>query len=65
MWRQVDDKETTAETDNKPPEPKETKEGEREDLIARFDRVVHGESDGNSQVQIDSRKFSEIQQRCT
>lgn len=56
---QDDDKETTAETDKRPEstvaveQSKETKESEREDLIARFDRVVRGESDGNLQVQID------------
>lgn len=56
MWRQDDDKEATTET-NKPPEPiavtegpKETKEGEREDLITRFDRLVRGEFDDNLQV---------------
>lgn len=59
VWRQDDDKKTTAETD-KPPESAivveqshETKDSEREDLIARFDRVVRGESDGNLQVRID------------
>lgn len=58
MWHQDDDKGTTAETD-KPSEStvaveqsKETKESEREDVIARFDRVVCGESDGNLQVRI-------------
>lgn len=56
MWHQDDDKEATKETE-KPPEtnvaiewPKETKEGEREDLITRFDRVVRGEFDDNLQV---------------
>lgn len=60
VWRQDDDKKIIAETD-KPPESivaveqsEETKESEREDLIARFDRVVRGESDGNLQVRIDS-----------
>lgn len=56
MWRQDDEKEATTETD-KPPEPmvaversKETKEGEKEDLITRFDRLVRGESDNSVQV---------------
>lgn len=60
VWRQDDDKKIITETD-KPPESivaveqsEETKESEREDLIARFDRVVRGESDGNLQVRIDS-----------
>lgn len=54
---QDNDKETEP---NKPPEStatveqsKETKENEREDLIARFDRVIRGESDCNLQVRID------------
>lgn len=51
MWHQDDDKDVTAETD-KPPEtsvaiewPKGAKEGEREDLIARFDKIIRGELD--------------------
>lgn len=56
MWHQDDDKETTTETDRLPETsvaiewPKETKDGEREDLITRFDRVVRGELDDNLQV---------------
>jgi hypothetical protein len=53
---QDDDKEVTVET-NKSMEPiviiekpKEIKDGEREDLITRFDRIVKGESDSNLQV---------------
>lgn len=66
VWCQDDDKKIIAETDKPPPESivaveqsEETKESEREDLIARFDRVVRGESDGNLQVRIDSWKFVE------
>lgn len=58
MWRQDDDKEATAEVD-KPQKsivaaekPKETKEGEREDLITQFDRIIRGEFDSNSQVRV-------------
>jgi len=56
MWHQDDDKEVTVEM-NKSMEPiviiekpKEIKDGEREDLITRFDRIVRGESDSNLQV---------------
>ncbi|XP_072750300.1 uncharacterized protein [Anoplolepis gracilipes] len=62
------DKETTEEM-NKPPkstvaieESKKTKENEREDLIARFDRVIRGESDGNLQVRNDLKMCREQQQ---
>lgn len=65
MWRQDDDKETTAEMD-KPQEsivaaekPKETKESEREDLITRFDRVIRGELDSNQQVRVNTTKLRE------
>nr|XP_012215294.1 PREDICTED: uncharacterized protein LOC105667817 [Linepithema humile] len=61
--RRDDDKEVTAEMD-KPQEPivaaekpKETKESEREDLITRFDRVIRGELDSNSQRRNDREEI--------